>query len=303
MPQAFSGRYSRPGVMGWSKVFKGPHLRITNTGALFFIFTSLVGMVAAISGNIYLTLVACFLIATLLLSALAAWLNLFGLRGSLEPPGEIFAKQPAKFRLLIRSPLLSFALWVKTPFGSLKIPTLRGKKGYLLPLRFPKRGKTKIKASLVSAFPLGLFEASVKLVSPEVLVYPYPLFGTLSEFNLAPLYVNLSPSAAKSNLPGEELGELSPYTEREPLSRIDWKATARSKEPIVRNFEPFSQGYLLDLDHSSGDREILLAKACYLVLEAEKKGTALGLLVSGRVIRPDCGPSHRRKLLEALALA
>ncbi len=303
MPQAFSGRYSRPGVMGWSKVFKGPHLRITNTGALFFIFTSLVGMVAAISGNIYLTLVACFLTATLLLSALAAWLNLFGLRGSLEPPGEIFAKQPAKFKLLIRSPLLSFALWVKTPFGSLKIPTLRGKKGYLLPLRFPKRGRTKIRASLVSAFPLGLFEASVEFVSPEVLVYPYPLFGTLSEFNLAPLYVDLSPSAAKSNLPGEELGELSPYTEREPLSRIDWKATARSKEPIVRNFEPSSQGYLLDLDHSSGDRETLLAKACYLVLEAEKKGTALGFVVSGRIIRPDCGPSHRRKLLEALALA
>ncbi len=303
MPQALSGRHSRPGMIGWLRIFRGPHLRITNTGALFFVFISLVGMVAAISGNVYLILIACFLMATLLLSALAAWLNLFGLRGYLEPPEEIFARQPAKFRLIIRSPFLSFALWAKTPFGSLKIPILRGEKIHLLPLRFPQRGRTKIRVTLVSAFPLGLFEALLEIVSQEVLVFPYPLFGTLSEFSLAPLYTDLNPLATDSELPGEELGELTPYTEREPLSRIDWKATARSKEPIVRNFEPSSRAYLLDLDRSSGDRETLLSKACYLVFEAERKGIVLGLIVSGRVIRPDYGATHRRKLLEALALA
>ncbi len=303
MSQTLSGRYSCPGMMGWSKVFKGPSLRITNTGALFFVFTSLVGMVAAISGNIYLILVACFLMATLLLSALATWLNLYGLKGYLKSPGEIFARQPARFTLLVKSPLPSFALWAQTPFGSLKISTLRGEKVYSWPLCLPKRGRSEIKVMVVSAFPIGLFEASVELASLRVLVYPPPLFGTLSEFSLAPLYAELGPLATKSEFPGEELGELMAYTEREPLSRIDWKATARSKEPIVRNFEPSSQAYLLDLDRSPGDRETLLAKACYLVLEAEKKEMALGLIVSGRVIRPNYGPGHRRKLLEALALA
>ncbi len=263
-------------------------------GGAFVGFCILMGSLALAFGNLFFGLVSCFLGLSLLLSALGTWLNIRDIKAREKASPEIFAEKEILYPVTLFAPGLCFALSAATPYGEGTLVSLHRKKDITLRLRFPKRGRFEVPLELVSAFPLGLFEGRKTLLVLKITVFPKPQQTRWEELSW------LHETRSNTNLAGEEFGEHAPFTGREPLTRIDWKASARHDTPVVYRFEDDKEGLLLDLDSSPGDRETLLSKACFLLLEARRRNLKIGLVLKGRLWPPG---THIYKLLEALALA
>ncbi|MBN2124682.1 MAG: DUF58 domain-containing protein, partial [Deltaproteobacteria bacterium] len=103
---------------------------------------------------------------------------------------------------------------------------------------------------------------------------------------------------------GDEIKELRDYRSSDPMKWVDWKSSARKGALVVREFYRL-QGDRLTLDLSRRDShwERRVSEACHLVIEGERNRLSLVLLLPEGTIGPGSGPQHRRRLLEALALA
>ncbi len=272
-----------------------PQIRLTLMGVGFLGFCVLLGILGLVFGNLFLGLVSCFLGLSLLFSALGAWLNVFGLK-ALEGKGpEIFAEKEISYPITILAPGFCFALSLVSPYGEKTVASIYRQKDLTLPLYFPQRGRFEVPVRVLSAFPLGLFEACQDLLNLQILVFPRPKPARWEELGWAP-----KTPARNTLLAGEEFGEHAPFTGREPLTRIDWKASARQNSPVIYRFEDEQEGFWLDLDASPGEKEELLSKACFLLLQARQRDLKIGLVLNGRLWPPG---TPIQRLLEALALA
>ncbi len=104
----------------------------------------------------------------------------------------------------------------------------------------PERGSDAFRATFVRVrCPLGLVERQVRLdTREEVRVYPDVL--ALKEFGLLRQTGRLREMGIRRTRQrgqGTEFESLRPYTEGDDFRSLDWKATARRGEPIVRRHE------------------------------------------------------------------
>ena len=104
----------------------------------------------------------------------------------------------------------------------------------------PERGTDAFQATFVRVrCPLGLVERQVRLdTREEVRVYPDVL--ALKEFGLLRQTGRLREIGIRRSRQrgqGTEFESLRPYTEGDDFRSVDWKATARRGEPIVRRHE------------------------------------------------------------------
>jgi len=101
---------------------------------------------------------------------------------------------------------------------------------------FPHRGHVLITGfQLSTRFPFGFFKLRRRLRARDVdiIVYPKPL--TVSdELHQLPAYSGHIPSLRRGI--GQDLFSLREYQPQDDLRHIDWKATARSRNLIVREF-------------------------------------------------------------------
>lgn len=139
-------------------------------------------------------------------------------------------------------------------------------------------------------------------VTIEALVFPMPIpcaFPALSGENLT----GQTTGTLKGEM-GDETKELREYRSSDPVKWIDWKATARKGQMITRDFYYLEGDTLsIDLSKKGNGWEKKLSEACYLVIEGDRKKLSVSMILPERQIGPGRGEKHKKKLLEALALA
>jgi uncharacterized protein (DUF58 family) len=170
-------------------------------------------------------------------------------------------------------------------------------------LTFPERGKTRIDTvGIHSGFPLG-FVRRFKIYSAglDVMVYPRPIPQVIP-----PLTGNSLGMETGDSLQGELSGEtkdLRDYVPTDPLKWVDWKATARKGDMVVRDFYRFEGDTLtIDLSKRLDGWERRLSEACYLILECNRKRLSVALILPDREIGSGRGEKHKKLLLEGLTL-
>lgn len=88
----------------------------------------------------------------------------------------------------------------------------------------------------------------------------------------------------------------------ESQRRIDWKAAARGRPLLVKDFAGASDEQVFAFANLSGDREHRLSLLAGLVLAAERAGHRYGLALSDSDLAPGRGDAHCHACLTALAL-
>lgn len=280
-------------------------VRITPSGYVFIVITIILSVGAVNTGNNLLYLLSSLLLGLMILSGLASLANLLFLDTDLVPAPEVFAGLPARFLLQIRRKRgRSFFLTGTTPYGEVRVPAVSGPLTVPLWLTFPERGKAEVEAMVLhSGFPLGFFRRFKTCPMPlDVVVYPRPLPpGRHSSRAGSDGHRKAHDREGEK---GDEIRELRGYRPSDPLRWVDWKATARKGEVVVKEFY-FLQGdsLVLDVSRKALDWERRLCAVCQLILEGTRKDLLITLVLPDRVLGPVRGMAHRRELLEALALA
>jgi uncharacterized protein (DUF58 family) len=237
----------------------GFSVHVPNAGLLFFALILLVTILSLSSGNNLLYLVLSALLATMFVSWAPSRLNLSRVGVSVRFPNHIFAGESATFDLTVtnRSRLLpAFSLTVamseggagawassKTKEGAtnptelvyLPIVPARASASARIERGFPKRGAYPIRGFIVhSRFPFGFIEQRRRLeANGEIVVYPAPL--PLDEFGHAlPPLLGRVESRAKGS--GSDLYAIRRYLSSDHRRQIDWKATAKTSQVMVREF-------------------------------------------------------------------
>lgn len=183
-----------------------------------------------------------------------------------------------------------------------------------------RRGRHRFaRSEIISGDPLGIRPRSMTIdTAQEIIVYP-KMFRILvpSLFSRTPL----GDERAKRHLLGDptRVVGMRPYRQGDPLRHIDWRATARRSELLVRDFEPTTTLRLTlfvdcnlrpheDTTESTSPTEFAISLAASLVAWATDLGIPTGLYVTGMAdnqpigARPISGPQAVRSLMELLAL-
>jgi uncharacterized protein (DUF58 family) len=230
-----------PDALPFNPPFHIPLVGLT-VGALLLV----VAVTAFSSGNNLLYLIFALLMATLVVSAVAARLNLTRLGLEAHAPKHIFAGEPTtlEFVLSNRKRLLpAFSLtvsWRKAKaepeeLAFFAIVPPRAQARARLPYTFARRGVYALRElTIITRFPFGFIERYRALRSEGELVV-YPQLRALSEFAQAlPFTLGQLESPRKGS--GSDLYALRPYQPTDHRHAIDWKATAKTASLMVREF-------------------------------------------------------------------
>lgn len=293
-------------------------VRVTNLGLGFILMTLVVAIGATNTGNNGLYLLVSIFLGALVVSGIVSRRNVEGLEVGLDGPAEVFAGEPARFSLRLRSlgRLPRRAILVK--IGGAAAPILfpvveagteetRG-----VDLVFPRRGRRRSESLLVySGFPIGLFrKGKLREVTDERIVYPALRLGPPPRPD---------PREAESGDPrtrrvgrGAEIRNLRDAVFGDDPRDVHWPQTARQGKFIIKE-RAAEEGrdalVRLDLERPDGagpewERafDAAVSEAAGLALQLLARGSRVGLLLGGRLLPPATGPAHRRALLSTLAL-
>lgn len=230
---------------------------VPNAGLIFGAVILMVTVLALTSGNNLLYVVLAVLLATLIVSILSARMNLHRLTPSIRYPGHIFAGESVPFEITLKSEkrfLPSFSLSVDL-VEERQVPNEESKPAQqqavalsyfsLIPARsfgravierrFDRRGVFPVTGFLINTgFPFGFVEQRRFFEwSGEIIVYPQP--EPIDDFaHLLPLVAGQLESRVKGS--GSDLHGIRPYLASDHHHHIDWKATAKTQQMMVREF-------------------------------------------------------------------
>jgi uncharacterized protein (DUF58 family) len=164
-----------------------------------------------------------------------------------------------------------------------------------------RRGRYEFRRLAVrSAYPFGLFWATLR-VPVESVHYVYPAPRGRDD-----LPASQTSSAEGSPVrAGDDFSGVRAYSPGESLRHIDWKAYARGRPLVVKQFTG-GEGRELWLEPRSLPRMTFEEKLSQLTLwaiEAEEGDLPYGLSLGDVRVAPSTGTAHQRIVLEALATA
>ena len=294
-------------------------VRVTNLGLGFVLTTLVVAIGATNTGNNGLYVLLSLLLGVLVVSGVVSRRNVDGIDVTLDGPAEVFAGEPARFRVRLanRSGRDKTALLVKVSgkASPLLFPRLPGageaERG--VDLVFPKRGRQKVESILLfSGYPIGLFrKGRLHPVNEERIVFP------------SPAAVSFPPPEAREAVDdgidprrkgrGAEILKLREAVPGDDPRDIHWPQTARQGRPIVKErASEMGREIVVHLDTirppgSGPDWEAAfeeaVREAAWLALKFLSRGERVGLLCGELFVPPAMGPLHRTTVLTALALA
>lgn len=229
-------------------------------------------------------------------------LSLLGLQLRSQTPAPVFAgkplqiqvaitprhQEPQAFTLRYAEHQQHFTLGAEESSACLSIAT-------------HQRGAFLIdRISLNTVQPLGLARAWCYLnLQEHVWIYPHPAGKALNTW----LAVSEHGQGRSARQKSEQPHHLREYRSGDSRKQIAWKASARSGQLQVREYEPASADDLLldwaqlaDLEY-----EARISQLCLWVLQAEQKQRRYGLKIPGKQIAVGTGETHQRHCLEALA--
>lgn len=316
----------------------------TTETAFFLVLTIIVGFAAVNTGNNLLYLVFSVLIAVLIASAIITEVSLRDIDVSLRFPENIFANEETNLDLSLINrkrfiPSFSLTVGVLTDeeehprdgqvtnrvrrmfFGAQPDKGLGKLAHYdILPgggrlsqkiiYTFPQRGSYHIKGFMVNTkFPFGfLRKTHEKDATGEVVVYPQPQpLGAFSA--ILPSLSGWLESQQRGN--GTDLYTLRQYYPQDNLRHIDWKATAKSRQLMVREFttEDERRFTIIVDDHYDAElaeftekfeRAIVLAAS--LADYFSKLRCEIRLLTPHQQTAFGAGPEHLYRMFRILAL-
>jgi uncharacterized protein (DUF58 family) len=261
--------------------------RVTGGGLLFFAGLLLVGFTSFLTGNNLLFLVFSALLAILLVSGFVSRLMLSGLELELLVPEHVWARTASPARLRLRN-LKRF-----TPSFSLELSGLRSGHANQPPIlrdpvyfpiipgrttveamvdvSFPHRGRHKENVFQISTrFPFGFLRKSTTLaLQRETIVYPAmePFAGGHTLLQLT--------SSGETDMAmrgiGRDFYRIRPYEAGDNARHIDWKSSAHTGSPHIREFTRDEQGIVeIFLDRrtdagASNTFEIAVERCAWLV--------------------------------------
>ncbi len=245
----------------------------TAGGAVMLGLLMIVGFSAWNSGNNLLFLVLSFLVASMIVGFFAGSLCLKKLDVKMRFPETIFAEQETPILVSIHNRKRVFSSYsvvaevrgrereksvVLDDLKSIlparlaeriaRAPIVRRTLSYFVHIPrnqsvenkgghvFPFRGRFVIKDfELSTKFPFGFFRHRRRLAAKETELVVFPKVETLSALVLnAPL--DSGQRMANKRGSGQDLLSMREYQPNDDLRRIDWKATARSRNLMVREF-------------------------------------------------------------------
>lgn len=293
-------------------------IRITKVGLWYILLAVLVAIPAANTGNNGLYMVEASLLGLLVVSGVASRQNLRRLEVELSRPEEVYAHQAFNLGYAIRNGgrlwgrrfLVIAGIGAGKPVLIPHLPRGASRRG-ILELIANRRGVLRIPyLHLSSIYPLGLFRKGMRhRVGVELLVFPRLLDA--EEYRIpAGGPVGEQPSRRPGT--GHELLSLRGFRPGDDRRGIHWKQTARTGELVYMEREA-ERGARLSIlfDNATGELADAAAKERFerLVSEAAtaahhflENGHEVELITRGQVVGFGCGPGHRRRILETLAL-
>ena len=317
-------------------------LQVTKGGVVFLGILAVVAFAAWNTGNNLLFLVFSLLASTLFVSWFAARASLRDLVVSARFPDHIYAGEPAPVIVTLRNrkrfwPSFSVLVEARGPlhtgFDEQKKKKRRARKRFgkrtlayfmYVPHRaaaeqhveqlFERRGHELITGfELSTRFPFGFFRRRRRLRARDVGIIVYPKPEPLGdELHLLPMNAGRLLSTRRGA--GHDLFSLRDYQPQDDLRHIDWKATARSRRLMVRQFTAEDERRVIialdarmtgavDEIESSARFERGITVAASLVAHFIKEHAEVLLVVGQEQGRYGIGPEHLYNCLRRLALA
>ena len=283
-------------------------LRLTNASlyfALVMVFV-LLGAVNYQSNAAYL--VFAVVVSTAVVSVLHAWRNV---RGITITPGRtfaVFAGESLRAQVtLIGSRRDSWALIIDAPDvaedDGVPLEHLPADAAVSTELVLPGRRRglhTLDRVRLASVYPMGLMTAMLEVPATWTwVVYPSPLGGGSEGEPEGDEHL----VGVRSGATGDFYGHRT-YQPGEPQRRIDWRAVARGRPLMVKDYaiNGVSDGWIDWNDDRIADVERHLSVMAGRVLAADRIGQRYGLRLPERTIEMNSGVEHYHACLSALAL-
>jgi uncharacterized protein (DUF58 family) len=186
--------------------------------------------------------------------------------------------------------------------GSSPVINLNANENQLLTVRkkTSQRGLTQpALINIFSEYPLGLFRATFSVPAlPSVIVYPQ-IKGE------QPLPRSQKNETALIKAEADTLSSLRRYQEGDRVSRIAWKASARSEELMTNEYDGADDpsGISLDWDHVQySTMEEKISQLCAWVLKANRQGLEYSLRLPDKKLPAGYGIKHYYQCLKVLAL-
>jgi len=245
-----------------------------------------------------------------LISLLHTFGNLLGLVISSQNPEPVFAGEIASFPVQIQEKSgrkrYSIQLSETGPVCLQDINTHKKNRAYIYSYADSRGIKELRTCRVYTLYPLGLFRAWAR-IKPQAscLVYPKPADREELQFHSSNLETPEGNSGRTLDFPGaEDFLKLRSAQKGDSFKRIDWKAFARQRGLVVKQFASSEQGVRwMDFEQiAADDMEQKLSIMCRFVLDSYDSGTRFGIKLPGLHINPDQGYRHKQRCLKALAL-
>lgn len=312
-------------------------VQLTAGGIIFAGVYSVVAFAAWNTGNNLLFLIFSILTSTLFVAWSAARVSLRDLAVSARFPDHIYAGDPAPVIVTVHNAkrvLPSFSVVVEARAESgdssrrrrslwKRDAEQRRTLAYFMYVprssrveqrveqTFARRGRVVVKGFEISTrFPFGLFRLRRRLRARdvEIVVYPKPERAG-DELHLLPMDAGRVQAARKGA--GHDLHSLREYQARDDMRHIDWKASARQRRLIVREFTAEHERRVhVALDTHVDDDERADARfergvtlAASLVSHFTEERAEVRLTVGGERGEFGTGREHMHACLRRLALA
>jgi len=294
-------------------------VRVTNLGLGYVLTTLVVAIGATNTGNNGLYVLLSLLLGVLVVSGVVSRRNVEGIDVALDGPGEVFAGEPVRFRLLLRNrtarPKSALLLKVSGKAAPILFPRLvaGGEAERGVDLVFPRRGRQKVESVLLySGYPIGLFrkgrlhpvnEERVVFPSPRPAAFPPPEAREAVDDGIDPRRKGRGAEVLKLReaVPGDDPRDIHwPQTARQGRPIVKERASELGREIVVHleTARPAAAGPEWDASF-----EDAVGEAAGLALKFLSRGERVGLLCGDLFVPPAMGPLHRSTLLTALALA
>lgn len=293
--------------------------RFTRTGAAYLAAIALVTAAAFVSANNLLFLILAAMVSALLVSGIVGRLGLAELELDLLLPQHTSARRTVRGAVRVRNlktwiPSFSVRLaFSRQPDGpaetTVYFPWIPGGATVEEPvdLYFPRRGAhSRREFQFITRFPFGFVERREDVaILHEVIVYP--CLDPRPGFEQILVDVNAE-LAAPERGQGSDFYRIRPYQVTESARHVDWKATAHTGQPQVREFareQEVTVTLVLDLDVPSQATDWLetaIECAAFLSSELVNRGQRVRLITQTADITAH-NPESVYTILKYLALA
>ena len=297
-----SGPFSDSVILSRDRVYIIP----TRAG-LIFAFLLLLLLTGSINYDKSLGYALTFLLSGIgIISLLATWRNLAGLEVRAQDSRPVFAGEKARFSLLLHNPKPLQRRAVALTYGGIEHGLVNCDADSQQLIHFSRqaiqRGRLQAgRFRLYTEFPTGLFVAWTWLdLSLSCTVYPAPdpqmlqPAGTRDE----------SGDNAHGGGGLEHFSHLGRYQAGDNISRISWKAAARTDELFSKYFTGATPQSTWINWHEipAQDNEQRLSIMAAMIINADKNQQPYGLVLPAKQVQPALGRAHYHHCMTELAL-